>query len=510
MRRCDPSSAFSRALALKLALLLCAAGSQAAGTPIPHGALELIAENQWIAPGHEFALGLHFQLEKGWHIYWVNPGDSGEPPSVKWQLPAGLTPGTMEWPTPRRFGTSSIVDFGYERSVMLMVPMHAEASLAAQRSVQLGAEVRVLVCREMCIPGRANLSVTLPIKSRLPAPDARTSDLFAATRRSLPRPAPGKWRFVVDDAKDSFVLTANLGHRITQAIFFPLAESQIDNAAPQEVVPLAAGFRLTLRKSDQLLKPIERLKGVLVLSARRAYLIDVLLKQGGRGEKELQHSNPSDTILGGGTAEMKHSTLYPMLVALVLCTAPLLISAVKVGEAAPDFTATASNGKTLRLSDYRGKYVVLEWHNNGCPYVRKHYNSGNMQRLQKKWTGRGVIWFTILSSAPGKQGYVTASEENDYLAKMQAAPTAALLDPTGEIGHLYDAKTSPQMVVINPQGLVIYDGAIDDKPTTDLKDVPGATNYVNLALEQAMAGKQVETPATRPYGCSVKYLDATH
>jgi len=207
---------------------------------------------------------------------------------------------------------------------------------------------------------------------------------------------------------------------------------------------------------------------------------------------------------------MKRSTLHPLLVALLLTTAAPLLPAVNVGEAAPEFTATASNGKTFHLADYRGKYVVLEWHNNGCPYVRKHYNSGNMQRLQKQWTGQGVVWFTILSSAPGKQGYMTASEENDYLAKMQAAPTAALLDPTGAIGHLYNAKTSPQMVVINPQGVVIYDGAIDDKPTTDLKDVPGATNYVNFALEQAMAGKPVETPATRPYGCSVKYVDSPH
>lgn len=203
---------------------------------------------------------------------------------------------------------------------------------------------------------------------------------------------------------------------------------------------------------------------------------------------------------------MKHSTLNLMLVALLLCTASL-ISAARVGEAAPDFTATASNGKSVHLADYRGKYVVLEWHNNGCPYVGKHYKSGNMQRLQKQWTSQGVIWFTILSSAPGKQGYATASEENDYLAKMQAAPTAALLDPSGQIGHLYYAKTSPQMIVINPQGVMIYDGAIDDKPTTDLSDVPGATNYVNRALEQAMAGKPVETAATRPYGCSVKYGD---
>ena len=207
---------------------------------------------------------------------------------------------------------------------------------------------------------------------------------------------------------------------------------------------------------------------------------------------------------------MKRSTLYSTLVALFLCIALPLISAGKTGDAAPEFTATASNGKTVRLSDFRGKFVVLEWHNNGCPYVGKHYNSGNMQKLQKEWTGRGVVWLTILSSAPGKQGYVTANEENAYLAKEQAAPSAALLDPTGQIGHLYDAKTSPQMVVINPQGVVIYDGAIDNKPTTDLEDVPGATNYVSLALEQAIAGKQVVTPTTRPYGCSVKYADSTH
>src|SRR5271155_833176 len=205
---------------------------------------------------------------------------------------------------------------------------------------------------------------------------------------------------------------------------------------------------------------------------------------------------------------MKRSILFLMLIGPLLCAAPLLIAAAKVGDPAPEFTATASNGKTFRLADYRGKYVVLEWHNNGCPYVGKHYNSGNMQRLQKQWTGQGVVWFTVLSSAPGKQGYVTASEENDYVAKEQAAPTAALLDPSGDIGHLYDAKTSPHMFVINPQGVLIYDGAIDDKPTTELSDVPGATNYVSLALEQAMAGKAVATAATRPYGCSVKYSDA--
>src|SRR5271169_671904 len=178
MRRRYARLGFSRVVVFAAALLLCVAGARAEGTPIPHGTLELAAENQSIAAGHTIHLGLRFQLEKGWHIYWVNPGDSGEPPRVKWQLPAGLTAGEIEWPTPRRLGTATIVDFGYEDDVMLLVPMHAAAGLAADGPVQLGADVRVLVCREMCIPGKAQISLTLPVKSQPPVPDARDADLF--------------------------------------------------------------------------------------------------------------------------------------------------------------------------------------------------------------------------------------------------------------------------------------------------------------------------------------------
>ena len=279
MRPCKPNAAYCGAFIFGAALLLYAGSVHAAGTPIPHGTLELIAENQWVAAGYTVSLGLRFQLEKGWHIYWSNPGDSGEPPRVTWQLPAGLTVGAIEWPAPRRLGTSSIVDFGYEDAVTLIVPMHAEPSLAAEQPARLGAEVKVLVCRETCIPGKAELSLTLPIKAQVPAPDPRTADLFMATRKSLPRTAPGNWKFSVTEANGSFVLTGKLGRQISQASFFPLAESQIDNSAPQKVLPDADGFRLTLRKSEQLLKPMERLKGVLVLSAGQAYLIDVPLSK---------------------------------------------------------------------------------------------------------------------------------------------------------------------------------------------------------------------------------------
>jgi peroxiredoxin len=179
--------------------------------------------------------------------------------------------------------------------------------------------------------------------------------------------------------------------------------------------------------------------------------------------------------------------------------------AIKVGDPAPGFTGTDSNGKTQTLSEYKGKYVVLEWSNRDCPYTRKHYTSGNMQSLQKEWTAKGVIWLTILSSAPGQQGYVTASEENAQLAKMHAEPTAAILDPTGAIGHEYDAKTTPNMFVIDPSGKLIYAGAIDDHATPDVDDIKVSKNYVSEALSQAMAGGTVATSYTRPYGCSVKY-----
>jgi hypothetical protein len=179
--------------------------------------------------------------------------------------------------------------------------------------------------------------------------------------------------------------------------------------------------------------------------------------------------------------------------------------AVRTGDTAPNFSGIDSKGKTHELSEYKGKYVVLEWHNQGCPYTKKHYDSGNMQTLQKKWTGEGVVWLTVISSAPGQQGFVTAGEENSYLFKMHAAPTAALLDPEGKIGHLYNAKTTPDMFIIDPTGKLIYDGAIDDHATFDTSDISTSKNYVSEALSEAMQGKPIATPHTQPYGCSVKY-----
>ena len=198
---------------------------------------------------------------------------------------------------------------------------------------------------------------------------------------------------------------------------------------------------------------------------------------------------------------------YLLTLVVIALGSVAVYAAAKVGETAPDFSVVDSNGKTHKLSDYKGKFVVLEWHNQGCPYVKKHYGSGNMQKLQKEWTAKGVVWLTIISSAPGKQGFVSAQEENAYLKQSGASPTAALLDPNGDVGRLYAAKTTPHMFVIDPKGTMVYNGAIDDKPTSDPNDLNGASNYVTAALSEATAGKIVSTSTTKPYGCTVKYAD---
>lgn len=181
--------------------------------------------------------------------------------------------------------------------------------------------------------------------------------------------------------------------------------------------------------------------------------------------------------------------------------------AAKVGAPAPAFDVTDIQGHEYRLSNLKGKLVVLEWHNQGCPYVGKHYDSGNMQRLQKELTGQGVVWLTVISSAPGKQGYVTPPEEEKYLKEKQAAPTAVVLDPDGKLGLLYGAKTTPHMFLIDEKGMLVYGGAIDDKPTHDPADIDGAKNYVLAAYQEVKAGKPVSVATTAPYGCSVKYRD---
>jgi hypothetical protein len=184
------------------------------------------------------------------------------------------------------------------------------------------------------------------------------------------------------------------------------------------------------------------------------------------------------------------------------------VAAARIGEPAPAFNAPDIAGKTVRLGDFAGKTVVLEWTNDGCPFVGKHYDSGNMQALQRKYTASGVVWLTIASSAPGEQGYVRPVEAKADLARWRASPSEFLLDPEGVVGRLYDARATPHMVVIDRTGRLAYMGAIDDKPSTRLADVQTAHNYVAAALDALAAGRPVAITSTRAYGCSIKYRDS--
>jgi peroxiredoxin len=194
-----------------------------------------------------------------------------------------------------------------------------------------------------------------------------------------------------------------------------------------------------------------------------------------------------------------------LLAAALFAVAGSAAAAPKIGEPAPDFMLTGADGKSYSLGALKGKYVVLEWTNHDCPFVKKHYGSGNMQAQQKELTGKGAVWLSIVSSAPGKQGNVDAAQALALTQSRGAAPTAVLLDPSGDVGRKYEAKTTPHMFVVAPDGKLIYMGGIDSIPSTDEDDIAQATPYVKVALSEAMSGKPVSHPATKPYGCSVKY-----
>lgn len=197
--------------------------------------------------------------------------------------------------------------------------------------------------------------------------------------------------------------------------------------------------------------------------------------------------------------------LLNTLAACLFLIAGTAQAAAKVGEPAPAFTTTDSNGKTVSLSDFKGKLVVLEWTNDGCPFVKKHYSGGNMQGLQKDAAAKGVVWLTVISSAPGKQGHSDGARANELTKSRGAAPAHVLLDETGAVGRLYEAKTTPHMFVVGKDGTLLYAGGIDSVASADPADIPDATPYLRNAVDEALAGKAVSQPVTRPYGCSIKY-----
>ena len=269
-----PSAGVAASLTIALACAAGARGAEAQSAKFPHGTLTFISDKAWIQPAGEFVIGAHFTLEPGWHIYWVNPGDSGEPPRFTWKLPAGISAGAAEWPAPRRLGSATVADFGYDRDVTLLIPMKAGANAGASGSANLSAEVRLLICREVCIPGRTSAALNVPIKAGAAPVNKNSAALINAARQQVPEKLPAGWRANASPTKDGYLLSVQGGGKAKGAKFFPLVPSQIENAAPQQFAEKANGFVLTLKRSEELEKPISRLKGVIEFPDGKAYVVD--------------------------------------------------------------------------------------------------------------------------------------------------------------------------------------------------------------------------------------------
>jgi DsbC/DsbD-like thiol-disulfide interchange protein len=248
--------------------------------PAPHARVQLLARQTAIAPGSNVQVGVHFILEPGWHIYWINPGDSGQPPSLKWQLPPGFAAGEIQWPRPERMQSSAeLADYGYHDDVLLMVPIHAPHFINNEQSrgLRFAMEAKWLVCREVCIPEHAGLELFLHSSATKENP--ATAKLFADAEKLLPVALPHGCKATADSRKSDFLLTVAANKPITKAIFFPLDPGQIDNPAPQKLQSTASGAKIALKKSDLLLKPINVLRGVLVIPGGPAYRIEAPVRR---------------------------------------------------------------------------------------------------------------------------------------------------------------------------------------------------------------------------------------
>lgn len=195
--------------------------------------------------------------------------------------------------------------------------------------------------------------------------------------------------------------------------------------------------------------------------------------------------------------------LFAML--LITCASSFAMAEAKIGSPAPDFSIVDATGKTHKLADYKGKYVVLEWYNKDCPYVRKHYDSKNMQKIQGDMTAKNIVWLSVISSAPGKQGHLAAANAVKNAQKEGSKASAILLDEKGAMGKAYGAKTTPHMYLIDPQGVLRYNGAIDSNDSADPKTIATSENYIVRAVASAEKGEKIAKETSKPYGCSVKY-----
>jgi DsbC/DsbD-like thiol-disulfide interchange protein len=263
--------------------LLCAASSLPAWAASQHVKIELLCEQASIQPGGIVNLGVRFKIKKGWHIYWQNPGDSGQPPSITWNLPEGFSVGEIQWPIPQRLPLSKLADYGYKNEVLLIVPLKAPDKIKHGHMVRLSAKVRWLVCQEICLPGDAQANLRIPVRKRVPALNTRNQFLFKSARKNLPSELPEGWRVNVSLGAKEFHLSAVTGSNLSKsasALFFPLHPNMIENAPAQAFKASGSSFSLSLKRSDQLPADVKNLEGLLVVKEKdteKGYWINALL-----------------------------------------------------------------------------------------------------------------------------------------------------------------------------------------------------------------------------------------
>ena len=264
-------------IALAVALLSsCVPGAAAQSFSQTHAKVDLIAQDNAVSPGGTLWIGVLFDLDKGWHTYWINPGDSGAPPRFKWTLPAGFRTGEIRYPVPVRIGTGTVVDYGYEGRLLLALPLQIPANYTPGKPLALSAEIHFLVCSDVCIPATATPKLMIPASGDAIA----RRQIFAAARERWPKPLPAGWKVTATEQGDRFILNLETGSRESQAAFFPLDEDVVDNATLPAVAPAERGAKITLKKSDLLTKPAPALKGILVLGSNRAVEISVPITRG--------------------------------------------------------------------------------------------------------------------------------------------------------------------------------------------------------------------------------------
>jgi DsbC/DsbD-like thiol-disulfide interchange protein len=251
-------------------LMLCGAPPTCAAVSDPHLTVELRTRESGLAPNRDATVGVYFKLEPGWHIYWQNPGDSGEPPTVAWRLPPGITAGAMRFPAPEQMRLGSLMDFGYDGDVLFSALLHADGSLKAGGRETIAADVHWLVCREVCIPGHQVISIDLPMAASA-TPIAANAGLFAEAQERLPRALPAGARASAVSVKDRFLIRLRLGHPVSSAVFFPLDANQIDNAAAQQVQALPDGVQVAVKKDENLRGLPAQIRGLVELGGGRAY-----------------------------------------------------------------------------------------------------------------------------------------------------------------------------------------------------------------------------------------------